>query len=136
MNIRTIKIYTTLGVSAPIETNVTTLGELRPLLRAKGIEDDGMKLLVGETRNELSVDEAILPEGDFKLYLMPQKTKSGTSKYAMLEKICGLFNDLADAFGELADEEQSSYTPAKGPSPVMDEDEQAMRDLASLNGRG
>ena len=77
MDIRTIKIYSTVGVSGVIETNVTTLAELKPLLSQRGIDYAGMKMLIGETRNELSQDEAILPEGDFKLYLMPVKTKSG-----------------------------------------------------------
>ena len=74
---RKIKIYTTNGMPGTIETNVSTLGELKPLLRQREVNYDGMKLLVGETKNELSQDEAILPEGDFKLYLMPAKTKSG-----------------------------------------------------------
>lgn len=74
---RKIKIVTTVGISGTIETNATTLRELKPLLRQREISYDGMKLLVGETKNELSEDVAILPEGDFKLYLVPSKTKSG-----------------------------------------------------------
>ena len=74
---RKIKIYTTAGMPGTIETNVSTLGELKPLLRQREINYDGMKMLVGETKNELSVDEAVLPTEDFKLYLMPAKTKSG-----------------------------------------------------------
>lgn len=74
---RKIKIYTTNGMPGTIETNVSTLGELKPILRQREVNYDGMKLLVGETKNELSQDEAILPEGGFKLYLMPAKTKSG-----------------------------------------------------------
>ena len=74
---RKIKIYTTAGMPGTIETNVTTLGQLKPLLSQREINYSGMKMLVGETKNELSVDEATLPEGDFKLYLMPAKTKSG-----------------------------------------------------------
>ena len=74
---RKIKIYTTAGIPGTIETNISTLGELKPLLRQREINYEEMKMLVGETKNELSVDEATLPEGDFKLYLMPAKTKSG-----------------------------------------------------------
>ena len=74
---RKIKIYTTNGMSGTIETNVSTLGELKPILRQREVNYEGMKLLIGETKNELSQDEAVLPEGDFKLYLMPAKTKSG-----------------------------------------------------------
>ena len=77
-----------------IETNVSTLGELKPLLRQREINYDGMKLLVGETKNELSQDEAILPEGDFKLYLMPAKTKSGVDFDEMEEAIERIENKL------------------------------------------
>ena len=84
---RKIKIYTTAGMPGTIETNVSTLGELKPLLRQREINYDGMKLLVGETKNELSQDEAILPEGDFKLYLMPAKTKSGVDFNEMEETL-------------------------------------------------
>lgn len=83
---RKIKIYTTLGSPGTIETAVTTLGDLRPELSGRGIDISGMKLLIGETRNELSEDVAILPEGDFKLYLVPSKTKSGATDNVELAK--------------------------------------------------
>jgi len=74
---RRIKIITTNGISGTIETNVSNLGELKPLLRQRDINYEGMKLLIGETKNELSEDVALLPENDFKLYMVPAKTKSG-----------------------------------------------------------
>ena len=89
---RKIKIYTTAGMPGTIETNVTTLGALKPLLSQREINYDGMKMLVGETKNELSVDEATLPEGDFKLYLMPAKTKSGVD-----------FDDMEDSIDSIKD---------------------------------
>lgn len=88
---RKIKIYTTNGMPGTIETNVSTLGELKPLLRQREVNYDGMKLLVGETKNELSQDEAILPEGDFKLYLMPAKTKSGIDFEEVEENITNIY---------------------------------------------
>ena len=91
---RKIKIYTTNGMPGTIETNVSTLGELKPILRQREVNYDGMKLLVGETKNELSQDEAILPEGDFKLYLMPAKTKSGVDFDEMEEAIERIENKL------------------------------------------
>lgn len=88
---RKIKIYTTNGMPGTIETNVSTLRELKPILRQREINYDGMKLLVGETKNELSQDEAILPEGDFKLYLMPVKTKSGIDFEEVEENITNIY---------------------------------------------
>ena len=43
---RKIKIYTTAGMPGTIETNISTLRELKPLLRQRGINYDGMKMLV------------------------------------------------------------------------------------------
>ena len=91
---RKIKIYTTAGMPGTIETNVSTLGELKPILRQREINYNDMKMLVGETKNELSQDEAILPEGDFKLYLMPAKTKSGVYLDEMEETLERIENKL------------------------------------------
>ena len=91
---RKIKIYTTNGMPGTIETNVSTLGELKPILRQREVNYDDMKLLVGETKNELSQNEAILPEGDFKLYLMPAKTKSGVDFEEMEDSINRIAADV------------------------------------------
>ena len=88
---RKIKIYTTNGMPGTIETNVSTLGELKPILRQREVNYEGMKLLIGETKNELSQDEAVLPEGDFKLYLMPAKTKSGIDFEEVEENITNIY---------------------------------------------
>ena len=89
---RKIKIYTTNGMPGTIETNVSTLGGLKPILRQREVNYEGMKLLIGETKNELSQDEAVLPEGDFKLYLMPAKTKSGVD----FDEMDGNVEDILD----------------------------------------
>ena len=99
---RKIKIYTTAGMPGTIETNVTTLGQLKPLLSQREINYSGMKMLVGETKNELSMDEATLPEGDFKLYLMPAKTKSGIDFEEMEENIQCIYN-VVEILGEKID---------------------------------
>ena len=98
---RKIKIYTTAGMPGTIETNISTLGELKPLLRQREINYDGMKMLVGETKNELSVDEATLPEGDFKLYLMPAKTKSGVDFDEMEDTLYRIENKLDRVLSKL-----------------------------------
>ena len=141
---RKIKIYSTVGVSGTIETDVRTLVELKPLLRQREINYDGMKLLVGDTRNELSIDEAQLPETDFKLYLMPEKTKSG-NRGSILETIAGLFSELSDAFQNLADAEDDeasteddeastqAYSSPNIVKAVTFEDMEAMEDIKRLS---
>jgi hypothetical protein len=139
---RTIKVYSTVGASGEVVTNVGTLRELKPILISKGIDIAGMKLVVGETRNELSIDEAVLPDGDFKLYLMPQKTKSGGFEDT-LETIDNtvdrIENDLERVEGKvdailslLRNGAGASNSPVKASRSA--EDEAAMRDLARLSG--
>jgi len=43
---------------------------------------DGMRVVVRETKNTLQDDAALLPAGDFVLFLVPEKVKSGGSKKA------------------------------------------------------
>lgn len=122
-SLRNIKVLSTLGESGEIETNVSTLGELKPLLAERGINYSGMKIMVGETRNELSMDDAVLPNDDFKLYLMPQKTKSGSleSIAAKAREISELLYDLAEDIDETI--EEGDYAPAiKAASPSYDPD--------------
>ena len=74
---RKIKIFTTTGIPGVIKTDVTTFEGLKPLLLEQNINLESTKVLVGETKLELSENEAILPDGDFKLFIVPVKTKSG-----------------------------------------------------------
>lgn len=78
---RTIKIYSTsLGnASKEINTEVTSFGELQNVLRDNDIDfsTSSMKAIVGETRVTLESREAVLPTGNFSLFLLPRKTKSG-----------------------------------------------------------
>ena len=134
---RKIKIYTTAGIPGTIETNVSTLGELKPLLRQREINYDGMKMLVGETKNELSVDEATLPTGDFKLYLMPAKTKSGVDLDGMEEAIERIENKVDRILSKL----DSINTPSvvstsasKVADPISLEDQREIEELRRLAG--
>ena len=115
---RKIKIYTTNGMPGTIETNVSTLGELKPILRQREVNYDGMKLLVGETKNELSQDEAILPEGDFKLYLMPAKTKSGIDFEEVEENITNIYETVGNIEEKLDKVLDLLRTPISAPVSV------------------
>ena len=135
---RKIKIYTTAGVPGTIETNVSTLGELKPLLRQREINYDGMKMLVGETKNELSVDEATLPTGDFKLYLMPAKTKSGVDLDEMEEAIERIENKVDRILSKLDSINTSSVvvstSAGKVADPISLEDQREIEELRRLAG--
>lgn len=134
---RKIKIYTTAGIPGTIETNVSTLGELKPLLRQREINYDGMKMLVGETKNELSVDEATLPTGDFKLYLMPAKTKSGVDLDEMEEAIERIENKVDRILSKLDSINTSlvvSTSGSKVADPISLEDQREIEELRRLAG--
>lgn len=135
---RKIKIYTTAGIPGTIETNVSTLGELKPLLRQREINYDGMKMLVGETKNELSVDEATLPTGDFKLYLMPAKTKSGVDLDEMEEAIERIENKVDRILSKLDSINTSLVVSTTSASKVVDpislEDQREIEELRRLAG--
>lgn len=98
MSTRIVKIYSTVGTSGTIQTNVTTLGELLPILAERSISTSGMKMLVGETKNELALEDAKLPEGDFKLFLMPEKTKSGNELPALFNQLAAVCTRIAENF--------------------------------------
>lgn len=75
-----VKIYTTAsGNGKIIETSATTFGELMVDMMQNGVDFniDSMKAIVGETKNVLEIESALLPEGNFGLFLFPKKTKSG-----------------------------------------------------------
>ena len=134
---RKIKIYTTAGIPGTIETNVSTLGELKPLLRQREINYEGMKMLVGETKNELSVDEATLPTGDFKLYLMPAKTKSGVDLDEMEEAIERIENKVDRILSKLDSINTSSVvstSAGKVADPISLEDQREIEELRRLAG--
>ena len=137
---RNIKIYTTNGMPGTVETNVSTVAELKTLLRQREINYDGMKMLVGETRNELSLDEAILPEGDFKLYLMPAKTKSGVD----FDEMDGNVEDILDRVENIEEKldkvlnllSNPISTPSIAPqvSSLSAEDQREVEELRRLAG--
>lgn len=66
------------GGRKEVDTDVTTWGELKPLLEAEGMTTSNMKAMVRDTKQNLERDDAQLPTGDFTLFLTPGKVKSGS----------------------------------------------------------
>jgi len=57
------------------ESDATTFGELKKEMRQ--VKWSGMRVVERSTKTTLQMDEAILPQGDFLLFLVPEKVKSG-----------------------------------------------------------
>lgn len=76
---RTITIYNTVGQNkTTFESAALTWEALQKELKdEKGINTNGMKVVIGETQNSLESPQAVLLQGPFSLLMMPQKVKSG-----------------------------------------------------------
>lgn len=78
---RKIIVYSTLGKNAvEVNSQASEWAGVKAELKEFGVNYAGMKCVIGETRLTLESDKAIVPEGDFTLYLMPVKTKSGADR--------------------------------------------------------
>lgn len=75
---REITIYATRGGQMKkIMTNVTTWGELQPLVRREGFDLSSLLAAENINKSDLVNDLAVLPTGNFRLFLRPKQTKSG-----------------------------------------------------------
>lgn len=78
---RIITVFSTKGQKkAKIETNVTTWGELSPLVKNEGYDLDNLHATENINKSDLVNTQAVLPEGDFTIFLRPKKTKSGAER--------------------------------------------------------
>lgn len=61
------------------QINATTFGELKDEITSldSSLSFSNKRAIVRETRVTLDSSEAVLPEGSFTLYLMPEKSKAG-----------------------------------------------------------
>lgn len=63
--------------NARFESSATTFGELKKEAEAEGLFDGNVRVIVRETRNELSMQDSKLPDGGFTLIVVADKVKSG-----------------------------------------------------------
>ena len=76
---RNVTIFSTRGNRRnTIQSEATTWSELQDDLNNNDIEYSSFKAIVSSTQNTLESSEAVLPEGDFTLMLIPGKVKSGS----------------------------------------------------------
>jgi hypothetical protein len=79
VGLREITVITTNGEKKVIETDVTKFKDLKPLLISNGYSLSNMKVVESVNRTTLEHVEATLPPGNFKVYLLPYKSKSGAA---------------------------------------------------------
>ena len=107
---RTVKVYSTQGQNRQnVTTHVGTWGELQGVLSEYDIVYAGMRAIVGETQNTLESPDAILPDGDFTLFLTPGKVKSGFNPdFASYEELIDFIEERLHITG--ARDHFSNYT--------------------------
>jgi hypothetical protein len=75
---RKVTIYNTAGANEQvIESSAMTWGDLQIDLIKNNVRFENLQAVIGETQNTLGSTQSLLIDGDFTLYLIPQKVKSG-----------------------------------------------------------
>lgn len=75
---RKVTIYSTIGNDMKeVMVNSMNWGDLQVELSRNGVNASGMKAIIGDSQLTLESNQAELPSGDFTLFFMPQKVKSG-----------------------------------------------------------
>ena len=72
------------------ESSAMTFGQLKKEM--KQIKWSGMRVVERASKSTLQLDEATLPQGDFLLFLVPEKVKSGTKTDGGIEKLDDIEN--------------------------------------------
>ena len=76
---RVITIYATKGAKkAKLETEVTTWGELKSLIKREGYDFDKLHATENINKTDLVNDAAVLPAGEFTVFMRPKQVKSGS----------------------------------------------------------
>jgi len=74
------------------ESDARTFGELKKDL--SNVKWSGMRVVERSTKNTLQREDAMLPAGEFVLFLVPEKVKSGMSKKKLKNIATASYNDL------------------------------------------
>ena len=77
--VREITVITTSGEKKVIATNATKYSELKVELTKAGYSLTNMKVVEGTNKTTLQHPDAMLPGGNFKVFLLPVKSKSGAT---------------------------------------------------------
>ena len=80
MTTRKVRVVSTrLNKPVEFESSAKNRGELNKDLSKAGVDYSGMTVMVKQTRCELNLEEAVLPEGDFTILVLAKKMKSGAT---------------------------------------------------------
>lgn len=103
---RKVSVYSSLGDNVYENITATTWGEMKEIIERDYSSLSGLSVFEKVTKVEYSTPEALLPEGDFILFIYQKKNKSGISYSEMRDRI----KALKTAFGQEATEHFGNYT--------------------------
>lgn len=127
---RQIRIMSTqTGTVKTISSDAVTWGELKQNSDIRNSMGTSTQAIVRETKNTLEHDDAVLPEGDFTIFFVPTKTKSGgitpeevteiiedkveDAKQAIEEKILALETELYETLDSMRKSMIRTISPEK-----------------------
>lgn len=99
---RQIKIVSASKGSKTLQSSATSWGQLKDAISSDYPDIDKMNVVIKETKTALVLDESVLPEGDFQIFLAPKNIKAGG--LSRVEVLTKLREKLSDAIDELIDE--------------------------------
>jgi hypothetical protein len=102
---RNVTVFSTGGNNRKVTfpSSAKTWGDLKNDMDDNGVSYDGMTAVERTSKNAFTVNESVLPEGDFLIYLMPEKTKSGVDASTWPHKQCKQFIQAAiEKYGDAA----------------------------------
>ena len=81
---RKIIVYSTKGKSGSFESDAKTWGGVQSDVRRIVGDLDNLIATENVNKTNLGHQDSILPEGDFKIFLRPSKTKSGATNFSSM----------------------------------------------------
>lgn len=92
---RNITVQSTLGERVSFSSDAANFGELKLTLEEKGVYLPGMKCIVRGSNAVVSdLDSSVLPNEDFVLFIMPEKTKAGSDLGYLEDNTDSILNNL------------------------------------------
>ncbi len=135
MSIRKIVVVsTTRTTPVVLNSSAETWGELQDALVGQFGNVSALRAVVKETKNDLTSNDAVLPEGDFTLFLAPKQIKAGvgTDIVSVLEALKDKWISAIDEVIEEIEEGDHGGTVSgigSGTTSISSEDRRALEQI-------
>lgn len=127
-------LSTTKGEPVKLTSEASTWGQLKDALQRDFSQVDSMRATIKGLMTDLVASEAHLPEGDFVLYLTPQKIKGGGGSFKAIAIAYAEAQIKAwEYFLEAIEEEGEEEDPLEDEEEDDEEDEESRIDSEDLD---